>query len=139
MSLTAVKPYFKSRCSAVGLSLHPEPFDTNDIPSSILDKSFQVGFTDGSGTKLNQNDQEIDIPVRVIFYVKGYRNIDDGQDRAIEKLEQLIKEIEKPENRLGGLLKNVVLSGFLIEPISNDNDNAIRTILNFTVKTILAL
>lgn len=139
MSLSLVRPYFKARCLAVGLTEHPDVFNFNNVPSTIIDYSFHVEFFSANGTRLNQNDQEITIPCEVLFYVKGYRNPAEGMDRAIAKAESLIYEVLRPVNRLGTCLKNVSLGSINFEPLSNANDNAIKTRISFNVFTSLFL
>lgn len=139
MSLSLVRPYFKARCLAVGLTEHPDEFNIDNIPSTIIDKSFHVGLTSANGDKLNQNDQEISAPVEVVFYYKGFRDPSDGLDKAIAKSEELIKEAERPSNRLGACIKNVNLNSIVYEALSLGNDNVIRTRIVFNIKTSLAL
>lgn len=139
MSLTLVRPYFKARCLAVGLTEHTDVFNFQNIPSSISNYSFHVEFTSASGVKLNQHDQEITIPCNVSFYVKGYRNPAEGMDKAIAKCEALIVETLLPANRLGQCLKNVTLSSVTFEPLAGSNDNTIKVQIGFTAFTSLAL
>jgi hypothetical protein len=139
MSLTLVRPYFKARCLAVGLTEHTDVFNFQNVPSSIVDYSFHVEFFSANGVKLNQHDQEITIPCNVSFYVKGYRNPAEGMDKAIAKCEALIKEVLAPANRLGQCLKNVTLGSVAFEPIAASNDNSIKVQISFNVFTSLAL
>jgi hypothetical protein len=137
MSLTLVRSYFRARCVAKGLVEHPDAFNIDNIGSTIIDGSFHVGFFSANGLKLNQNDQEIEASVEVVFYTKGYRTPSDALDKAILKAEDLIKECEKPSNRIGSGIKNVFLNNIVFEPIADSNDNAIRTRISFSIITIL--
>lgn len=139
MSMTLVKPFFKARCLAVSLTEHPDGFAIDNIPSTLIDRSFHINFSSVTGRKLNQNDQEVEGSVEVVFYIKGYRNVSEGIDKAIEKAEALVKEVEKPANRLGSSLKLVTFQTMQLEPIDASNDNAIRARLVFNVLTILSL
>lgn len=134
MSLILIKPYFRDRAKAIGLKELTDVqdlFDVENIPSSIIDNSFVVIFSSASGRKLNQNTQEISIPVDVVFYIKGFRYPNEGFDKAILKAEALIKETEAPANRLGQCIKNVSLSQINFEQFSTDNDNLIRVRVSF--------
>lgn len=139
MSLSLIRPYFKARCEAVGLRSVGDAFNVDEVAASIIDMGFHVGFFNSTGIKLNQNDQEIESSVEVTFYLKGFRNPQDGFDKAVVKVEQLIREVEKPENRLGSCLKNVSLDSINIEPYSGDNDNLIKVRTAFDVVTSLNL
>lgn len=134
MSLTLIKPYFKARAKAVDLKELldvQDLFDIENIPSSLVDYGFVVLFSSASGRKLNQNTQEISVPVDVVFYVKGFRYPNEGFDKAVLKAEALIKETEAPTNRLGQCIKNVSLSQINFEQFSIDNDNLIRVRVSF--------
>lgn len=139
MSLSLIKPYLRARCLAVGLAEHPEPFNQENLPSTIIDKSFQISLTSANGVKLNQNDQEMSSTVGLIFYLKGFRDPDLALDKAIEKSEALIREVEKPVNRLGVCLKNVSLSDINYEALALSNDNVVKTTINFNFVTNLNL
>jgi hypothetical protein len=139
MSFTEVRSYFRARCKAVGLTEHTDAFNNNNIPSTVIDKSFHLGAPAGSSRKLNQNDHEFDIGMELVVYFKGYRNPSEGLDRSIEVIETLVKEIEKPSNRLGVCLKNVVVQSVNWEALADSNDNSIRARVSCNVITSLGL
>lgn len=139
MSFTLARSYLRARCKAVGLTEHVDAFNTMNIPSNIIDKSFQLGAPTGASRKLNQNDHEFNINMELVVYVKGYRSPADGLDRCIEIVENLVKEIEKPSNRLGTCLKNVVCDSLNFEAIDESNDNVIRARVGCVAVTSLAL
>ena len=139
MSLEAVRPYFRARCEAVGMSEHENSFDIDNVPDTIIDDTFFIQFNSFNGIKANQNDQEISIPVGIIFFKTGYRYSSDGIDNALLKVEALIKEVQKPTNRLGTVIKNVTTGSCLIEPISQSNDSTIRVNLVFNLIMTLQL
>ena len=139
MSFTLVRSYFRARCKAVGMTEHVDAFNNNNIASTVIDKSFHLGPPSGRNRKLNQEDHEFDIGLELSVYFKGYRNPSEGLDRAIEMTETLVKEIEKPSNRLGTCLKNVVIQSINWEALDDSNDNAIRARISCNIVTSLAL
>jgi hypothetical protein len=139
MSMTLVKAYFAARCRAVGLSEHTDGFNEENIAASNIDNSFHILLGSFSGRKLNQSDQEIDCPVIVSFWVKGFADPAEGIDRAVQLGETLLKETLKNSNRLGQCLKNVTFSSMSVEPLSTDNDNAIKVSMSFTAFTSLLI
>lgn len=139
MSFSLVRSYFRARCKSVGLSEHLDAFNSSNIPSTIMDKSFYLGSPVISSRKLNQNDHEFDIVMDMSVFFKGYRDPSEGLDRAIESIELLVKEIEKPSNRLGACIKNVVTQNIAMEAIADSNDNAIRVRISCNVITSLGL
>lgn len=132
MSMTAVRSYFRSRCLAVSLKEHLDAFNDENIASNYLDQAFHVSLSGFSGIKLNQHAQEINCDVAVKFWLKGFRTPLTALDTAVQKSETLLKEVLKNSNRLGQSVKNVVFNNVSYEPLSEDNDNAIKVTMNFT-------
>lgn len=139
MSMTGIKPYFKERLENLNYREWEDGFNFENIPSNLLDRSFHIYVNFGNGVRLNMQAQEIDITVELRVFFKGYRNISEGIDRAIEGIEDIIVEVVKSENRLenNNTFKNVLLNGFFINPLNNTNDNSILVDSTFTVTTIL--
>lgn len=133
MSLLDIRPYFKSRCEAVGLKQHMDVFNLDNIPSTFIDYSYHISVPKFDGIKLNQNDQEIQSNIIVSFFIKGHRSVTDAIDKSISKTNDLIVEVEKPQNRLGVNLKNVTLVSVNYDPVGSTNDNIIKTSIEFRV------
>jgi hypothetical protein len=138
MSLTAIRSYYKARGEAVGLTYHDDAFNIENISSSVIDKAFGFLIAGFSGVKLNQHDQEILVPIEIVFYVKGYRTSTDGLDSALLYAENLIKEVEAPSKRLGQSIKNITLGSCTIEPMES-NDNLVRARISFNNQIHLSL
>lgn len=140
MSMDLVKPYFRLRCAEVGLTKHPEPFNENNIPATLIDYAYQLNFSSVDNLKFNPGTTlDLTMPIEVIFYVKGYRDPDEGQDRAIVKAQELIVASLATATRLGADIKNVVFQSMRIEPLASSNDNVIRVRLTFNTITTLAI
>lgn len=137
MSITAIKPYFRERLESLDYREWRDGFNFENIPSNLLDKSFHVYIPLGNGVSLNQQARELTANVELRLFFKGYRDISEGIDRAIEGIEDVIVEVEKSENRLAQTFKNVLLQGFFINPLNVSNDNSILVEMQFTVFTIL--
>lgn len=139
MSITAVKPYFTARAKAVGLKEHVDAFNDENVAASVLNEAFHIQLGNFTGIKHNQTGQEIDCPVTVKFWVKGYRLPGEAVDRAVLKSDELIKECLKNSNRLGTIVKNVSFSGMALEPMALSNDNGVKVTLNFNAFVIMAI
>ena len=140
MSMTLVRKYFVDRCKAEGMTEHKEPFTDENIPNTLQNKSFQVTLGEFTGVKpINNRDQEMNCPVTVNIFVKGFQNPTEGIDTAVDRAEKLVKECLKAKNRLGTCVKNVNLNSVLPEALSQSNDNVIRVKLGFTVFTSLLI
>jgi len=139
MSMVLVRPYFIARAKAVGLKEHLDAFNEENVASTTVNNSFHVLLSSFAGRKLNQHDQEIDCGVTLTFWIKGYRKPIEALDAAVQKSETLLKEVVKNSNRLGQCLKNVVFNNVSYEPLSEDNDNAIKVTMTFTAFTSILI
>jgi hypothetical protein len=135
-----VLPYFRTAINTLNHTEWKDAFSDDNIPSTLIDRSYHLLLTDSSTIKQNQDLIEINQPISVKLYVKGYRNTSDGRDRAIGYQEALIKEILETDRRAASYsgIKNVLYLGGGLEELSQDNDNLIRVTLNFNCYVIMA-
>lgn len=141
MSITAVKSYFRSRCTAVGLKEWKDGFAFDNIPSNIIDKSYHLEIGPAVGVSLNQNDQEINCQIIVRIFVKGFRDPASGIDTALSLTENLLEQSLAANNRLTQTsgIKQVTFENVNFEPPQGNNDNLIIASVQFRVLTILGL
>lgn len=141
MSLSGARSYFRGRADAIGLKEWADGINFENIPSSVIDRSYHIQAGSGSGTKLNQNDQELSFDVTVRIFMKGYRDSASAVDSAIKMTEDLIKETVSAKNRLtqSNGIKNIVLSSFNFEAFDQSNDNLVIASVTFRVVSTLGL
>lgn len=133
MSLTDVRSYFRSRMDALKYKEWKDGFDFANIPSTILDKSYHIDANEGLVDELGNLDVSLNVTTRIRVFTKGYRNISEGIDLTIERIEEIVRGIMDPVERLNGDcgLKTTDFSGFRIEPIALDNNNITVATLDF--------
>lgn len=136
MSLTAVRPYFRSRLDALGLFEWDDAFNFENIPEALLDGAYHIDANDIGNVSLNQNDLHLDHTVIIRTFIKGFRTPKEALDTAMQRLEDIYKEVLKPSNRVtqASGLRNVLLNSTIIEPISESNDNAVMCEISFSVR-----
>ncbi len=141
MSITEARSYFRDRAKSIDLKEWVDGFNRQNIPATVVHKSFHLETGEGSGVKLNQNDQEITFKQTVHVLVKGYRDAASAIDSAIKITEDLIKECVTAKNRLTQSegIKNIVLEGFRFEAADQSNDNLVIASITFRVQTTLGL
>lgn len=139
MSVTAARAYFRARGAAINLKEWKDGFNFENIPTSIINKSFHITQGVATGVKLNQNDQEMIFPVTVEIFTKGYKDVASAIDSSIELSEDLIIECLTPTTRLTQStgIKNIIFESVSYEPLSNSNDNSVIAKVTFRVLTIL--
>lgn len=131
MSLSAVRTYFRARLNENGFKEHLDGFAFNNIPSTLLDKSYHISTPSVSTIKQNQDIIDLNSTVEVRFFIKGYRKPSVAIDTAILAEETLLKSILSARNRTLGALKNVVFTGSTREPLGDTNDNSVLVTMSF--------
>lgn len=141
MSLKSSRDYLRARAVAVGLREWSDGFNFDNIPSSVINKSFHLSSNLGVGIKNNQIDQEINVEHTIVFFVSGFKNPASAVDSALEIVEDLIKESITPKNRLTQTsgVKNVVFENFNLEASSASNDNLVKASVTFRTFCVLGL
>ena len=141
MSLTSVLPYFRSvMTTALNHREWKDAFSDDNIPSTIIDRSYHLLLGESSNIKQNQDLIEVLQPVSVKLYIKGFRDTSEGRDRAVQYQEAAIKEALETDRRGAAYtgIKNVLYQGGGLTELSTDNDNLIRITLNFNCHVIMA-
>lgn len=141
MSLSAVRPYFRARFVALGYREWSDGFNFENIPESIIDKSFHLDANTLSNVAMGQTDLEIEHRVVTRCWFKGFRTPKEALDRTMERVEDIIVEVLNPANRLTGStgLRNVELSEVTVSPIAESNDNTIQVSLAWDTRVYICL
>lgn len=140
MSLTIVRPFFRTVLDGQGYTEWTDGFNFENIPSTLLDLSYHIETVNCVGVRMNQLDQELELDVKISLFFKGYRDPAEAIDLSIQKVEDFIKEVLKPGFRVGQYasgIKNIVFEGFALEPKDGTNDNLVKADVNFVVFVII--
>jgi hypothetical protein len=135
MTFSTIRTYFEERMTTVDSELKEweDGFNIDNIPSSILDKSWHIQFNPfsyiagGAHTCLSFN-----CPITLNVFFKGYRNPKEAIDTALIFADAIIKECTKPVQRLNQpKIKNVLPSLVSVRELDTTNDNAAVLELQF--------
>lgn len=139
MSLSNVRGYFRTHFKAASFTEWKDGFNRDDIPHSVINKSFHILNPTITQVNHNQLDLSLNETVECQFVLKGYRTPADAIDDAHTEIETLLKSTLGHENRTKSTagIKNVVLDNIDIEPYSEDNDNMVRVTMRFGVLVII--
>lgn len=138
MTLANIYPYFRSRMKSLGYKEHTDGFDRDNIASTVLNKSFHILTSTGSGGTINQNHQDVGVDVGLRYCVRGYRKPTEAKEDAMSQMQTILEDICKLSNRTSTLF-NVVFNDFSMEQLSESNDNVVVVDLNFTAFVILGM
>lgn len=142
MSQSAIKPYFRSILNSLNMSEWVEPFDTQNIPRTIIDGSYNIRIGVFSGAARSNVDQSLETDVTVRMFFKGFREPDTAISDAILKTEPLIASILNPIAFQGWSPKIHGLEfarGEYLPYQDEQNDNVVEANLTFVVRTFLCV
>ena len=139
MSLVDVKTYFRARSATLGFSEWADPINPDNIPESIIDRSYFMRFGTITAIKQNMSDLELIAPINYRVYFKAFNDELNKYDEASTLANSALIEILKQQNKncQTPSIKDVRLIDLTIDPISADNDNT--WILNFNFEVFLII
>lgn len=141
MSFATIRPYFQERMKAVDPDFREweDAFNINNIPSSILDKSWHLDFSTFSyNTGGAHLCLSFDCPISLSVVFKGYRAPSEAVDMAMLFADSIIKECTKPTHRLTQpKIKNVLPSSVSVRELSDSNDNSAVLEIQFSCEVII--
>jgi len=138
MSLVNCVKYFRSIGLKRSLQEHKNPFSWKDIPSTTFDRVFHIQAISFPTVKQNQIDLELEIPITVRLFIRGFADVMEAKDRLTGEIEAFFTLALKAENRLAqpDFIKNVRLISVFIETFDESNDNWIVGRMEFSIKFI---
>ncbi len=139
MSLSAGRTFLRERMDLLEFTEWANPFDSENVPDSQLDKTYQITSPSASGISLNQNDQIIEFENNIHIFRKGYQSPAEAVDSILADIEEILSDLLAPAQRLGGGHLNIIFGGFTIEPLNDDNNNSVKATINVRIKVALAV
>lgn len=132
MSLASVRPYFRARLNALDYTEWTDGFNFQNIPQTILDKSYHIEVGTVAGTKVGQLVTEIEFPVVVRVFFQGYRDPASTIDAALLAGDDILAEVLIESNAFGETIKGVFLDTINVNEYDGSDDNDVILELNFT-------
>lgn len=137
MSLTAVRSYFRSRMDGLGFTEWTDGFEFEEIPETVIDRTYHLTSEAISLNSATQTVNDLNYPVTVRLYLKGFRNPATAIDDSIFEGERIVCDVTKVENANAEGVKDVQVVS--LEPIPKDetNDNIVLLVMVFNARVIL--
>lgn len=137
MSLALVRPYFRTRLDGLGYKEWTDGFDYQNVPETILDRSYHLTVGAMSLNTSSHTVNDINYPILLRVYLKGFRDPASAIDDAVEQGEAIICDVTDANNAHGQGIKDVQFVSF--EPVPKDvtNDNIVLLELSFVARVIL--
>lgn len=136
MSLSLVRPYFRTRMTSLAFVEHEDGFNSANIPSTLLDRSFHISSPSISPVDQNQELIVLEVETVIRFFLKGYRSPADAIDNAMIEEQAILKSVLAAANRTTTLIKNVVFGGSTKEQMADTNDNSVLVTMTFNASVM---
>jgi hypothetical protein len=140
MSLSDVRPYFRTQLDSLAFTEWEDAFQDDNIPSTLMDRAYFQSLVGVTGTETGATHLEMTATVEVRCYFKGYREPAVALDEAIDRSEEVIKACCNTLNQAGTGIKGVYLVSLGLEPLNLDtNDNVVRAVMVFDCRVEVCL
>lgn len=137
-TLANIRPFFRTHLDALGFKEWDDGFNFDDIPETVIDKSYHVLTETTQGGPINHTHQNTTTTVAVRLFFKGYRNVSEGLDVAIAAVESVVNRVCKVSNRTSGVF-NVIFIEAVYSPFKPADDNTVFVEMKFEVAVILGV
>lgn len=122
---------------AAGYREWNDAFNTENIPSTAVDKAFHLTFGTIEGVKQNQDDIEVAVPFTVEWFNKGFMDPIIARDESVLMLETLVRKALAATRRTQNGLLNVQFRTGEPAAFDESNDNIVMGRADFRVSLIL--
>jgi hypothetical protein len=140
MSLEAVRPFFQEHVSALGFTEWEEPFDAENLPSTIIDRAFNLRVLSVNAGPASNQSVQFNVTQQVLLYFKGYQDNRAAVEKAMTEAETVIINCLNPANFGVGEVKGVFLDSLEIDALDeNVNDNIVIARIVFSVTLFACL
>lgn len=138
---TSVRSYFRTQMTALGFTEWKDGFNVDNIPSTLVNKSFHLSAPTGSRSDVyDQTSQDVECEIIVRTARKGFKDPAAAIDQCVTDLDDIMHRCLDASRRLSvSGVKNIYYSGHVIEPIADSNDNVAVLEITFTCLIVICI
>jgi hypothetical protein len=139
MTLGGVRDFFRTRLDSLGYHEWEDGFNIENIPATIMDKSYHLAVGQIRSGPANQMHHVFDYPITVSLFFKGFRTPSSAIDSSLDSAQDVLNDILNPAQRLQtNGLKDIRPSSILVRPLAGSNDNTVVVEISFSAVMIYA-
>jgi hypothetical protein len=131
VSFQAAREQFRTVLDSIGFNEWKDGFNTEDIPSSLIDGAYHLTSYSASAVSHNHTDLSVEQRIQVTVWRKGYKDFASGIDALNQDADLIFGTLLAPSNRLTPALKSIKFVSMTIEPLAVSNDNSAKLTLDF--------
>ncbi len=120
-----LRTYIKSRISSLGTGYkeHDDGFDRDNIPRSLLDKSYHVSIASAENIEATGQINIDRVQATLQIFYKGFRNVRSTAEASYTKASTLRDKLTNPAN-FTSVIKGCRVNSINVNPLSEDNNNS---------------
>jgi hypothetical protein len=125
MALAGVLPAIATQLRTAGFVEWKDAFPTDNIPATILDRSFHIGMGTVSSAAANQRAHVFRMPITVQVLRRGFRDAHGMRESCMIDADTVLSSLLAPSFRLSIVddVKDLSPLSVDLDPISSSNDN----------------
>lgn len=135
MSVTFIKPYVVSKLSGLGYTEWSDAFGEDNLPSTLIDKSFHYRVVSLDGRGINQETIEFNLLFEIKLYFKGFNDPGSALDLSLADSQTIISELLNIADLDTAQIKGLFFDSMTLDPLDDAlNDNIIVASIRFNAK-----
>lgn len=123
MSLTKVRPLFRSTIDALGYKEWRDYINFENIPSTLFDKSYHLQTDSIGGSTASQLVYTFSFDLNVRLFRKSYNDTVEVHEQLISDVENIHTNLLELITRTRGDVFDIVPTSTTFDPLFNDVDN----------------
>lgn len=139
MNLSDVRTTLRDRVISLQYEELASAFDTNNLPETVVDKTFHIGVLGGKAKPISMDDLILDNDVEIVVWRRGFREAASAIDAALMAICEIASSLLAVDFRTKPAYRNIQMEGYKLEPIADDNDNTVKATMTFTVQVSMAV
>lgn len=138
--LTLPRSYFRAQLRELGYAEWTDGFADDNIPSTLLDRSYFLRIGTTSEDETHAQDVEVTQELELRIYFKGFRDPQGAIDESLLASEDVIARLCNYTDYTEAGLKQIRFQSLDIEPLVDEqNDNVVRAVFVFESKVFICL
>ena len=133
MALVDVRPYMRSIMDGLDYSEWKDGFNSENIPSTIIDGSYHLATGTITGSTANQQIRTFDYTLVTRVFFKGFRDPAGAIDDALGAADTILASALADASRLSQAnIKDIIPNTIQVLPLEASNDNSVILEMDFS-------
>jgi len=135
MSIADVRPFFRAKFEALGFEEHRDSLEApENIGSTELERVFHMGISDINTLSPSHQGKEFVYPVPITLMVNGFNDEASALDESDSIITTVLCSVLAAATRSDADIFDIDVGLIEKKALSDENDNVLRIVFNFTAR-----